>query len=192
MLSVMALPAEAAAQLRSSGRLAEGTEAVVVAVGHGWLAQVGELADALAPSAEVPTPVLLEAARRNAVDRRRAAEEFGLLTAVEVADVLDSVAANRSAAAYNLRRAGRIFAVPAPGGDRYPGFQFDPVRGRPWPALPPVLEILTATGATGWELLSWFTTPTGWLADRRPADLLATAPAEVLDASRHQVEELGF
>lgn len=192
VVNVVALPDDAARQLREAGTLPEGEEAVVVTVTHGWLGEVATIADRLTPRLDVPAPEVLEAARRNAEDRRAAAEEFGLLSAEHVADLVGSKSANRSAAAYNLRRGSRVFAVPTADGDRYPGFQFDPAGGRPRRAVGQVLAAFVPRGLGGWELLAWFTAPTGWLDDQRPVDLLVSAPAAVVDAARQEAGAVRF
>lgn len=192
VVNVLALPDDAARKLREAGRLPEGEEAVVVMVTHGWLGEVATIADRLTPRLDVPAPEVLEAARRNAEDRRAAAEEFGLLSAEQVAELVGSKSANRSAAAYNLRRDGKIFAVATADGDRYPGFQFDPDSGRPQPVVGKVLAVLAPLDLSGWELLAWFTAPTGWLDDRRPADMLSSAPAAVGDAALQEAGDVGF
>lgn len=191
VVNVLALPDDAARKLREAGRLPKGEEAVVVTLTHGWLGEVAAIADHLTPRLDVPAPEVLEAARRNAEDRRAAAEEFGLFSAEQVAKLVGSKSANRSAAAYNLRRDGKIFAVVTADGDRYPGFEFDPDSGRPRPAVGQVLAALAPLELSGWELFAWFTAPTGWLDDRRPADLLSSAPA-VVAAALQEAGDVGF
>lgn len=191
-MNILALPDETARALRDAGRLPEGEEAVIVTVGHGWLGAVGTLADQLTPRLDVPHPEVVEAARRNAEDRLAAAEEFGLLAADQVAELVGSRSSNRSAAAYNLRRGGRIFAVPTSAGDRYPGFQFAASTGKPHPVLAQVLTALAPLHLSGWELLAWFTTPTGWLGNRRPADVLVADAAAVLAAAVREAGDVGF
>jgi len=72
---------------------------------------------------------------------------------------------------------GRIFAIH----DLYPRYQFDS-RGRPYPTIE---RALTALGSS--DLLRvghWFASPNLHLNGRRPQELLASAPAEVLRALR--------
>lgn len=192
MVNVLKLPPETARELRKAGRIPEGEEAVIVTLSYGWLGEVAALADRLTPRLDVPAPEVLEAARRNAEDRRAAAEEFGLLAAEEVATLVGSKSANRSAAAYNLRRGGRIFLIATADGDRYPGFQFDVASRRPWPAVADILAALAPLELSGWELLAWFTAATGWLDDQRPVDLLTSAPARVVEAAQQEVGDVGF
>ncbi len=62
----------------------------------------------------------------------------------------------------------------------FPGFQFDTL-GRPLP----VMRQLLARIPQGWtdeDITLWLAAPSGWLAARQPADLLATRPDAVLRA----------
>ena len=70
---------------------------------------------------------------------------------------------------------GRIFAIH----DLYPRYQFDR-RGRPHP---PVERALARLGDEGvLRVGNWFATPNEYLQGRRPQELLASAPADVLRA----------
>jgi hypothetical protein len=70
---------------------------------------------------------------------------------------------------------GRIFAIH----DLYPRYQFDR-RGRPHP---PVERALARLGDGGvLRVGNWFATPNEYLQGRRPQELLATAPSDVLRA----------
>jgi hypothetical protein len=72
-------------------------------------------------------------------------------------------------------REGRIFAIH----DLYPRYQFDR-RGRPYPAIERALAHLGNQGEL--RVGNWFATPNEHLQGRRPQELLATAPADVLRA----------
>lgn len=63
-----------------------------------------------------------------------------------------------------------------------PAFQFDS-SGAVTSAVAAVLSELVPSH-DAWELAAWFVTPTTWLRDRCPADLIETAPAGVLEAAR--------
>jgi len=78
------------------------------------------------------------------------------------------------------RDEGRIFAIQ----DLYPRYQFDS-RGRPHPAIETALGALGAADVL--RLGSWFSTPNRYLAGRRPQELLAIAPVDVLRALEHAV-----
>jgi hypothetical protein len=70
---------------------------------------------------------------------------------------------------------GRIFAIH----DLYPRYQFDR-RGRPHPPVERALAHLGRDGVL--RVGNWFATPNECLQGRRPQELLATAPADVLRA----------
>lgn len=147
------------------------------------------LIEHLSPPMGVPSPPSVLQARRNSEARRALFDEFGGLTAAEVAEFAGSTARNRSALATRWRTEGRLLAVTHQGKRYYPGFQF----GEDWRPLPTValaLNSLRHEPLGEWELALWFTTRNGWLDDRRPVDLLVSEPNEVLAAARHEVDAI--
>ncbi|WP_367849319.1 hypothetical protein [Rhodoferax sp. WC2427] len=64
-----------------------------------------------------------------------------------------------------------------------PVFQFDMVEMAPLPQLAPVLAELNPV-YTPWEMAAWFAQPNLWLGGERPAEVLVSNPAGVLDAAR--------
>jgi hypothetical protein len=147
---------EAAAHEVRSGRRAAQLEAVV---------------DALLP-AEVPSPAGVWHAQRTAEARLAIVSEHGAWTAAELALRAGSTSANRSALASSWRAAGRIVGVEWNGRIVFPAFQFD-ADGQPRPVIAAVLKHLRAAGLDDWQAALWFSSPTGWLDDRRPVDALA-------------------
>jgi hypothetical protein len=146
--------------------------------------------DLLTPDLRVPSAAGVAQARRNAVARTELAQEFGLLTSREVADLAGSRARNRAALANRWTQEGRVFAVPHAGQYLWPGFQFD-AQGQPLPVVSEVVAIL-AGDLPPWPLALWFTSRSGWLDGRRPVDLLATEPAAVVEAARGESEQPAF
>lgn len=71
-----------------------------------------------------------------------------------------------------------------------PSFQFDE-KGCPWPAVARVIQVLGGN-TSDWGLALWFAAANGWLDGRRPVDLLASAPEEVVEAAEREAEELVF
>lgn len=136
--------------------------------------------DAMLPES-VPSPAEAWHAQQNAQARSELLKEFGALTAEQVADQAGSTAANRSALASRWRSEGRIVGVPWHGRMLYPAFQFRD--GRPIPDVERAAAILRNRGLSGWALALWFITPSGWLWDRRPIDLLDDDPERVLAAA---------
>jgi hypothetical protein len=133
----------------------------------------------------VPSPAETWHAQQSAQAREELLREFGALTAEQVADqVADqahSKAANRSALASRRHSEGRVIGVPWHGRMLYPAFQFRD--GRPSPVVERSAATLRNRGLSGWPLALWFATPSGWLRDRRPVDLLDEDPERVLAAA---------
>jgi hypothetical protein len=171
---------------------AEPLQDLDVAVVYRGAAKAGEeidgLATAMTPDVPVPTPPIVLQARRNAEARATMLEEFGALTAAEVADLAGSEAKNTSALAGRWRREGRVLAVAHHGTLYYPGFQFDD-SGKPKPAIADVLKHLAAPDVTAWQQALWFTSANGWLRGRRPVDLLDDEDEAVIAAARDALRE---
>jgi hypothetical protein len=150
--------------------------------------EVDELAEAMTPDVAIPTPTVVLQARRNAEARAAMLEEFGALTAAEVADVAGSEAKNSSALAGRWRREGRVLAVEHHGTVYYPGFQFDS-SGKPRPEIARVLRYLSSPDVTSWQKVLWFTSANGWLGGRRPVDLLDDDGEAVVAAAKEALRE---
>lgn len=152
---------------------------------------IDRVVDALMPDQiAVPTPAAVLQAQRNAVARSALLEEFGALRSHEVAELAGSRAANRAALANRWRAEGKVDAVAVGDELLYPGFQFTP-EGRPRPVVGAALRLLRSDPhTTDWQAALWFTTPTGWLAGRRPVDLLDEDPDAVVEAAQREVRDL--
>lgn len=150
--------------------------------------EVEELAAAMTPDVPVPTPPVVLQARRNAEARTALLEEFGALTAAEVADLAGSEAKNTSALAGRWRREGRLLAVTHHGTLFYPGFQFDS-SGKPKPVIAGALQYLGSPDVTDWQRALWFTSANGWLGGRRPVDVLDDEGDAVVAAARDALRE---
>lgn len=136
--------------------------------------------DAMLPES-VPSSAEAWHAQQNAQARVELLREFGALTAQEVADLAGSHAANRSALASRWHSEGRIIGVAWHGRTLYPGFQFRD--GRPNATVAGAAARLRERGLDGWALALWFVTPSGWLWDRRPLDVIDEDPERVLTAA---------
>ena len=150
--------------------------------------EVDELAEAMTPDVAIPTPPVVLQARRNAEARAAMLEEFGALTAAEVADLAGSEAKNTSALAGRWRREGRLLAVEHHGTVYYPGFQFDS-SGKPRPEIAWVLRYLSSPDVTPWQQALWFTSANGWLGGHRPVDLLDDNRDAVVAAAEEALRE---
>ena len=136
-------------------------------------------------------PAMLRQLERNAVAKQALAEEFGLLSSVEVARRAGSSATNAAALASRWRGLGQIFAVDVEGAARFPGFQFGD-DGRP---LPVVADVVAALGSvfTGWGLALWFTGGSASLSGMRPVDVMTGTSedvAAVVETARSAAAEL--
>jgi DNA-binding CsgD family transcriptional regulator len=129
----------------------------------------------------VPSPAEAWHAQQSAQAREELLREFGALTAEQVADQAHSKAANRSALASRWHSEGRVIGVPWHGRMLYPAFQFRD--GRPSPVVVRAAATLRNRGLSGWPLALWFATPSGWLHDLRPVELLDEDPERVLAAA---------
>lgn len=56
------------------------------------------------------------------------------------------------------------------------------------PRWQPVLAALDDAGLDAWATWAWVTTPTGWLDDRTPAELIDIDPGLVADAARARAD----
>lgn len=135
------------------------------------------------------SPAAAQQAQRNAEARQELIDEFDLYDSEQVANIAGSSAKNRSATASRWLADGRIFAVEHFGARLYPGFQFG-TDGHPRPVIQRVLQAFEPYGLDGWETALWFTTASGWLDDKRPVDLLTTAPDDVVEAAGHAFGEV--
>ena len=117
-------------------------------------------------------------------------EEFGALTSAQIGDSAGLRAAKQESIADRWRQEGKIFSVAYQGATLYPAFQFDAER-HPRPAVARVIQLL-GDSTSEWGLALWFAAANGWLDGRRPVDLLASAPEEVVEAAEREAEELVF
>jgi hypothetical protein len=148
-----------------------------------------ELVDALMPRfRDLPGQAAVLQARRNAEARRELLESYGAVTSGGVAELAGSKAKNRAALANRWRSEGRVFAVPVDDELVYPLFQFSG-EGRPLPVVAETLAALDRSGdLTDWQRALWFTSANGWLAGRRPVELLERDPDAVVEAARREAE----
>ncbi len=152
--------------------------------------RVESLIEAMVPRVQVPSPVAVLQARRNAEAREALVQEFGVLTSTGVAELAGSQAKNRAALANRWKQERRIFSVQHQGATVFPGYQFD-TAGRPRPVIAEVVDRL-GSQSSEWELALWFVAETGWLSGRRPVDLLDRDPRAVAEAASREAAELVF
>ncbi|WP_308562552.1 hypothetical protein [uncultured Klebsiella sp.] len=79
------------------------------------------------------------------------------------------------------KRTGKIFAITSEGRDLYPAYALD-IGGQPLPQMRKIIALFGET-KTAWSLAVWFGTPNSWLGNKKPKDLLISAPEQVLEAA---------
>lgn len=79
------------------------------------------------------------------------------------------------------KQSGKIFAITAGGKDLYPGYALD-IGGQPLPLIKKIIALFGET-KTPWSLAVWFGSPNSWLGNKKPKDLLVSAPGKVLEAA---------
>ncbi|MHB8451664.1 MAG: hypothetical protein ACYDAQ_14655 [Mycobacteriales bacterium] len=121
-----------------------------------------------------PAPAVLDQARRNIALQVGLLEEFGAVSAAELAELTRSRALRPATVVDNWRRAGKIVAVRWHGDTLVPGFLVtdDAV---PDPVAKPALRILHDQGFSDWQAALWWVVPARALDGARPVDLLLEA-----------------
>lgn len=124
----------------------------------------------------------LQARNRERLDalRQRVLEEDRWLCAGEVSLAAGAALKNPSATANRWKQAGKVFALPVNGKDRYPAWAFDE-GGQPLPSLKPILARFREK--TPWAIALWFHSPNAWLGGDKPKDRLKTDPQAVISAA---------
>lgn len=142
-----------------------------------------QVLDAMLP----PVSVLSDAATTqlmwNAKARADSLKEFGALNAAKIEEIRGVHTANPHATAGRWVKEGRLFAIDSADGRLFPAFQFS--HGAPRPVIAQVLAAL-AGQLRGWEILLWFTGPSGYLDGARPVDRLSDVPNAVIAAAAYQ------
>ncbi|MCD6671697.1 MAG: MbcA/ParS/Xre antitoxin family protein [Burkholderiaceae bacterium] len=147
------------------------------------------LVNAVVPKAP-PTPTLLKEAVMLARSRKAVLEGADWLTAAQVAEVAGLSATNPSTQPNKWKRQRQIFAVHHNGVDYFPGYGLDPQAGwRPRETMKSVLEIF-GDDKDAWGLAYWFGSANSFLGGRRPQDLLATEPEQVIAAARDETQDV--
>lgn len=145
-----------------------------------------DLVEFMAGQLVSPSAVDTQMAHRLATRRARILNEYGYMTAEDLADKNNSRSVNRSALADNWKKRRQVFSVSHrddTGRTRevFPLFQFEDYK--PIKAIQPVLEVF-ADKKSPWKIAFWFASNNGWLPNQaRPVDLLETAPDAILQAA---------
>ncbi|HHH0217652.1 TPA: integrase [Yersinia enterocolitica] len=125
------------------------------------------------------------AQRREQLNARILADSVWL-TARELSEKANFKNTNPSAGPNRWKSAGRIFALQLNGKDKYPEYALD--EGfRPIPVVKQVISLL-GEKKTPWGLAIWFGSKNSWLGGKKPKDVLATMPKQVLLAAQAEAE----
>lgn len=137
-----------------------------------------------------PEPTRLREARMLARARNAVLAEGDWWTAAQIAEVAGFSTTNPSAQPNRWKRSGQIFAIPHNGVDYYPAYGLDAESGyRPLNALAPILQVFDGK-KDAWGMAYWFDSVNSFLGGQRPKDLLATAPARVVEAAEDEVHAI--
>ncbi|HDL7359443.1 TPA: integrase [Yersinia enterocolitica] len=125
------------------------------------------------------------APRREQLNARILADSVWL-TARELSEKASFKNTNPSAGPNRWKSAGRIFALQLNGKDKYPEYALD--EGfRPIPVVKQVISLL-GEKKTPWGLAIWFGSENSLLGGKKPKDVLATMPKQVLLAAQAEAE----
>ncbi|KAA3650454.1 MAG: hypothetical protein DWQ11_16915 [Proteobacteria bacterium] len=133
----------------------------------------------------VERPELMAHRDTNAQIRRDFLLMHDTWTATEVADWAGSTSPNRHAIASNWKAKGQIFSVRVDQVVRYPVFQFDMGRQKPYPEMKKIISALSPTYRE-WSLAIWFVTKNPWLERKAPLDLWPQQRKAVLAAAQSE------
>ena len=98
--------------------------------------------------------------------------EYGMLTSVEVAELLGSRKPNRSIAS-TLRNEGTIVGIMRGNSYRFPGFQFDADQGAVVPVMPKLIAVARENERSDEDLVFWMTSASSFFREQdRPVDHL--------------------
>lgn len=109
-----------------------------------------------------------------------------LLSSHEVANLLQSKAKNRAAAANHLKEKGRVLCLRLHGHDVYPAFQFDTQACHVYREMADIIQALSRDFEAGWQMALWFITPNAWLLGQLPLILWPVQKSAVVSAARAQ------
>lgn len=103
------------------------------------------------------------------------------LTAQQIGELGRFSKSNLAAPANRWKNERKLFAVEYDGQGRFPRYALDE-NYRPLPAMETVLRILGMI--SNWRIAAWFESSNAWLDNRRPREVLATAPEDVIEAAK--------
>lgn len=151
-------------------------------------ATLERLAEALVPPTPASPRIMKEAAML--VKARKAVLESGdWVSAAELTQLAQLSSANPSSQPNKWKKAGRIFAINHNGVDYFPAYGLDNEDFRPLKALAQVIKLFDGH-KNGWGMAFWFMSVNSFLAGKRPQDLLASHPEQVIAAAEDEVQAI--
>ncbi len=127
------------------------------------------------------TPAVAAALHATEDAWHRIEQEFGLLSAAHVSQLLGARTTNHNLA-NEMRARGELFGVQRRNQYLYPGFQFDAQNGTVWPWVKPLHELASDEGVAAEDVLLWMVHPTTYLGVNE--DGTAPRPVDVVDNAR--------
>jgi hypothetical protein len=103
------------------------------------------------------------------------------LTAQQIGELGHFSKSNFAAPANRWKNERKLFAVEYDGQHRFPRYALDE-NYRPLPAVQAILLVLGKI--SDWRIAAWFESSNAWLDNRRPREVLATAPEAVIAAAQ--------
>jgi hypothetical protein len=144
------------------------------------------LVEALTPDMELSTTKIIEAKMMSEA-RTAVLKTEDFVTASAIAEAAQYSTKNPSSQPNRWKRARQIFAVSHKGVDLYPLYALD--RDQEFRPLPIVGEVLELFGdkKSAWETAFWFASVNSYLKNKKPKDVLRSAPEAVLKAAQAEV-----
>lgn len=136
----------------------------------GQVAGDGEVLKALGALPDPARKETVMAAVNTLTAWRDLGARYGFLSSREVAERVGSKALNKSGAANDLIKSGKVLAVKRSGRYAFPAYQFQ-TDGSVNPVVAEVLREFRQFGWTDLSIAIWAGSPSGWLGDRAPADV---------------------
>ena len=131
---------------------------------------------------EIPQQVLSEA-HMLARSQARVLESGQFFPAAKIMKLAGSSAGNASATPNRWKKEGLIFAIQRENADLFPLYALDPEENyRPRRAMKEILGAFREKSP--WRIAFWFESPNSYLRNKKPREVLADAPAAVIEAAR--------
>ncbi|QWT22176.1 hypothetical protein KPL74_09225 [Bacillus sp. NP157] len=148
------------------------------------------LVEALTPNGFAQPEYAVHLMKMQASVQKTLLESGDFITAVELAELAGLSTRNPGAQPNKWKASRRIFAIHRNNVDYFPIYALDASQGfRPYEVMGKILALFDDR-KDAWKIAAWFASANGFLGSRRPQDLLATAPDQVLAAAKDEVEDV--